>query len=190
MKRKYIISEQQLETIVLSINEIVAGYDDHDMMYHHGYKNVEKLIELLDDLIKLLKNIGNYIAVSFNVDTEELDHLFGMVIKTISLIINSNERRFNEFSDKSTVIEGRRLNNKLKRFVEQLTVLYRSDIDSLNNEEKLDNLSRFVLTLFDPIKSYTKVLTKSEGNIKDWLSKNSDETDKSLSNLKHLKVKD
>jgi hypothetical protein len=46
-----------------------------------------------------------------------------------------------------------------------------------NNEEKLDNLSRFVLTLFDPIKSYTKALTKSEGNIKDWLSKNSDEID-------------
>jgi hypothetical protein len=177
MKRKYIISEQQLETIVLSINEIVAGYDDHDMMYHHGYKNVGNLIKLLNELVHLLKNIGNFIAISFDVDTEEIDRLFELTIKTVNLIVSNNEQRFNETTDKRTVIEGLRLNNKLKRFIEQLIVLYHSDTDLFNNEERLDNLSRFTQSLFKPIKSYTEALIRSEETLKDWLSKNSDEID-------------
>ena len=171
MRKKILITENQLKRLVETISEEAAGFDDFNQMFTHGAVNTKQLLDNLKDL----ENVFGAL-----VDTTGSEHLTYVDLRqtldaALSLIEEFNEiskRLIQDYTDKQVVVKGEILHRKLESYQDKIMTIFghsRQNFPMDKLKYKIDELTDPVL---EAIEEFQIVLKKSDKNIKNTLFKN------------------
>ncbi len=119
MKKIIKLTESELNSVITKIVEQAAGYDDFQVMYHHGRISLKALITTLSDLLSVFRSIMTII------DSESLEYntIVGLLYKAIGIITDINSVMgivFKDFTDRDVVRKGKLLGRALESYQEKL----------------------------------------------------------------------
>lgn len=119
MKKIIKLTESELNSVIRKIVEQAAGYDDFQVMYHHGRISLKALITTLSDLLSVFRSIMTII------DSESLEYntIVGLLYKAIGITTDINSVMgivFKDFTDRDVVRKGKLLGRALESYQEKL----------------------------------------------------------------------
>ena len=166
MKRKIIITEDQLSRLIDKLNEEAVGYDDFYQMFKHGGKSMEILKDTLSDLLKVFEGIASMIN-SENIEYVDLRENLKAAIDLITEINHVMKIVFKDFTDRDVIKSGEIMHRKLESYQEKIRMLINMGEELLSKENLIDklysmteNLGKFIGDYADKLGNTNKTFIK------------------------------
>jgi hypothetical protein len=173
MSKKILITENQLKTLVTSISEEAAGYDDFYQMLQHGGKSMDILSDNLKDLAIVFRGIVQ-IMKSENINYINLKENLKEAIDLINTINQITNIVFKDFTDKDVIESGKKLSRKLESYQDKVRMLINMGKELLSKETLLDKLDSLTQVVLRDVNEYAYKLKDSEMTFRKRLEKGRD----------------
>jgi hypothetical protein len=173
MKRKIIITEDQLSRLIDKLNEEAVGYDDFYQMFKHGGKSMEILMDTLSDLLKVFEGIASMIN-SENIKYIDLRENLKAAIDLITEINDVMKIVFKDFTDRDVIKSGEIMHRKLESYQEKIRMLINMGEGLLSKENLIDKLYSMTENLGKFISDYTDKLGNADKTFRKRLERGRD----------------
>ena len=174
MKKTIKLTESELKTVITKIIEQAAGYDDFQVMYHHGGIGLKALMTTLKDLLSLLRSI----IMIIESDSLEYNAIVELLYKATDLISNINvvmKTVFKDFTDREVIKKGKLLGRALESYQEKLITFIDMGEELVTKDMLLDKLTVLTGVVVKRTEDYAVELSKYEKKFKDRLEFGKDE---------------
>jgi hypothetical protein len=174
MKKTIKLTESELKTVITKIIEQAAGYDDFQVMYHHGGIGLKALMTTLKDLLSVLKSI----IMIIESDSLEYNGIVELLSKATDIISDINsvmKTVFKDFTDREVIKKGKLLGRALESYKEKLFTFMDMGEELVTKDILLDKLIVLTDTVVKRTEDYAIELSKYEKIFKDRLEFGKDE---------------
>jgi hypothetical protein len=174
MKKTIKLTESELKTVITKIIEQAAGYDDFQVMYHHGGIGLKALMTTLKDLLSVLKSI----IMIIESDSLEYNTIVELLSKATDIISDINsvmKTVFKDFTDREVIKKGKLLGRALESYKEKLFTFMDMGEELVTKDILLDKLIVLTDTVVKRTEDYAIELSKYEKIFKDRLEFGKDE---------------
>ena len=174
MKKTIKLTESELKSVITKIVEQAAGYDDFQVMNHHGRISLRALITTLSDLLSVFRSIMNII------DSESLEYntIVGLLYKAIGIITDINSVMgvvFKDFTDRDVVRKGKLLGRALESYQEKLITFMDMGEELVTKDMLLTKLVELTDIVTIKTKEYAIELTNYQKRFKSRIDFGKDE---------------
>jgi hypothetical protein len=174
MKKTIKLTESELKTVITRIIEQAAGYDDFQVMYHHGSIGLKALMTTLKDLLSLLRSI----IMIIESDSLEYNAIVELLYKATDLISNINvvmKTVFKDFTDREVIKKGKLLGRALESYKEKLFTFMDMGEELVTKDMLLDKLTMLTDIVVKRTDDYAVELSKYGRTFKSRLEFGKDE---------------
>jgi hypothetical protein len=174
MKKTIKLTESELKNVITRIIEQAAGYDDFQVMYHHGGIGLNALMTTLKDLLSLLRSI----IMIIESDSLEYNTIVELLSKATDIISDINsvmKTVFKDFTDREVIKKGKLLGRALESYKEKLFTFMDMGEELVTKDILLDKLIVLTDTVVKRTEDYAVGLSKYEKIFKDRLEFGKDE---------------
>ena len=174
MKKTIKLTESELKTIITRIIEQAAGYDDFQVMYHHGGIGLNALMTTLKDLLSVLRSI----VMIIESDSLEYNTIGKLLYRATDLISNINivmKTVFKDFTDSEVVKKGKLLGRALESYQEKLITFIDMGEELVTKDMLLDKLTMLTDIVVKRTDDYAVELSKYGRTFKSRLEFGKDE---------------
>lgn len=162
MKRKIIISEEQLKILVNRLDEMIAGYDDYPTMFQHAGKSMSELMDQLQQLMIAFNNLSEFMYEENYLGDDFVDAIKDALTQ-IYEFNEISEMIFKDFSEKEVVKNGEILLRKLESFQEKAIMFIEMYKHNSINLEKLVSLIGIKINdIVEFVRNYRNAIVDSD----------------------------
>lgn len=170
MKKRIIITENQLSKLIDRIDEEAAGYDDYDQMMQHGGVSMGLLIDTLKDLSLVFNGIANMLG-SENIEYIDLSENLKEAVDLIDEINKVTKIVFQDFTDKEVIRTGEILHRKLESYQEKIRMLIGMGEELLSKESLVEKLAMMTENVMRYVEDYAYKLQDADITFRKRLEK-------------------
>ncbi len=174
MGKKVILTESQLKRVMVLMTEEAAGYDDFYVMYQHGGKSMEILLDTLNDLLQVFRGIVSMIN-SDNIKYIDLRENLTAAVNLITEINDVMRIVFKDFTDREVIKSGEIMHRKLESYQEKIRIMVNMGEELLSKENLLDKLEAMTENVANSMKEYAMKLNISVKKFERRIEKNRDQ---------------
>jgi hypothetical protein len=174
MKKTIKLTESELKTVITRIIEQAAGYDDFQVMYHHGGIGLNALMTTLKDLLSLLRSI----IMIIESDSLEYNTIVELLSKATDIISDINsvmKTVFKDFTDREVIKKGKLLGRALESYKEKLFTFMDMGEELVTKDMLLTKLVELTDIVTIKTKEYAIELTNYQKRFKSRIDFGKDE---------------
>jgi len=173
---KILVTEDQYQRLIKRITEEAAGYDDYNVMAHHGGTSMKVLIDTFTDLSQVLRSIG-YMLKSENIEYVDLKENLYEAIDLISEINSAMDIVFKDFTEKELIRLGKILHRKLESYQEKIRIMLNMGKELITKETIIDKLFGLTMNVYRAMTDYAAELKVTDIKFQIRIDKGSPKTD-------------